>query len=119
MSSKNLRKLPTPTFMFLNLKETGGADLLGDMPAKWEDGVGASRGERWTRNTGEYPSAAVGSSLSAILEANVPAKYFLSEKACWGILNRAEKRGRPLPKVLKEALELQGSRQKQGQKQKA
>ena len=36
-------------------------------------------------------------------------KYYLSARACLGILRRAEKRGKELPKELKEALERQGA----------
>ncbi|SMB82340.1 hypothetical protein SAMN05660772_02064 [Pasteurella testudinis DSM 23072] len=43
-------------------------------------------------------------SLSQVLEKNVAGKYLLSEKACKGILNRAEKRNRILPPLLKAAL---------------
>lgn len=42
--------------------------------------------------------------LSEILESETPARYYLSAKACQGILRRAEKRGRALPKPLREAL---------------
>ena len=66
---------------------------------------GLLRGEFLTLNTGEYPSAAVESTLSQILEANAPEKYYLSAKACEGILRRAERRGKQLPPMLKEALE--------------
>jgi hypothetical protein len=45
-------------------------------------------------------------SLSDILEAgNVPQRYFLTRKACEGILRRSEKRGRELPAALRQALE--------------
>ena len=45
-------------------------------------------------------------SLSDILESgDVPQRYFLSAKACRGILRRAEKRGKELPGRLREALE--------------
>ena len=37
------------------------------------------------------------------------ARYFLSPKACLGILNRAERRGKSLPDVLREALSRQAS----------
>ena len=56
-------------------------------------------------NTGECPSVAVESTLSQILQANAPEKYYLSAKACAGILRRAEKRGKALPPMLREALE--------------
>ena len=68
---------------------------------------GALLGEYSTLNTGESPSAAVGSTLSQILEASVPEKYFLSAKACEGILRRAERRGKQLPPMLEEALRQQ------------
>ncbi|KST74358.1 hypothetical protein WS76_09465 [Burkholderia humptydooensis] len=45
------------------------------------------------------------SSLSDILETgDVPQRYFLSAKACSGILRRAEKRGKELPRPLAHAL---------------
>ena len=44
-------------------------------------------------------------SLSDILETgDVPQRYFLSAKACFGILRRAEKRGKELPLPLARAL---------------
>ena len=69
----------------------------------WETG-GALLGEFSTHSFGESPSVAVESHLSQILEANPHPKYFLSEKACMGVLRRAENRGKELPKILKEAL---------------
>jgi hypothetical protein len=36
---------------------------------------------------------------------DVPQRFFLSAKACAGILRRAERRGKALPPMLKEALE--------------
>ena len=59
-----------------------------------------------TLNTSEWPSAAAVCSLSDTLETgDVPRKYFLSPKACQGILRRAEKRGKELPEMLKHSLE--------------
>lgn len=55
------------------------------------------------------PSVAVESTLSQILEDNVPEKYYLSQKACEGILRRAERMGKKLPDVLKTALEQQSA----------
>ncbi len=54
------------------------------------------------------PSPSVGGvcSLSEILETgDVPRRYFLSARACRGILRRAEKRGKVLPIQLHQALE--------------
>ena len=104
-SSKRSRKLPTPTFMCLNLNKRHLAqDLLGNMQATWLAMDGASLGERLMLNTGEYPNAAVESTLSQILQENVPTKYYLSARACQGILNRAERRGKKLPEMLEAAL---------------
>ncbi len=51
-----------------------------------------------TLSTPEFHSDAVASSLSDILETgDVPRRYFLSPKACAGILRRAAKRGKELP----------------------
>lgn len=65
---------------------------------------GALRTELLTLNTGECPSVAVESTLSQILEADVPEKYYLSTRACEGILRRAERRGKKLPEILEMAL---------------
>lgn len=42
--------------------------------------------------------------LSMILEVDVPDKYYLSAKACWGIIRRAEERQKEIPLILKIAL---------------
>lgn len=70
---------------------------------KWEDD-GAWLGECMMRNTGESPNAAVVFRLSQILEETPQEKYYLSAKACQGILRRAERRGKDLPPVLKDVL---------------
>ena len=55
----------------------------------------------------ECPSEENGSFLSQILTEQVPEKYYLSPKACQGILRRASVRGKELPEVLRTALERQ------------
>ena len=89
----------TKTFQFLDLR-TGYGNLLG---AYWET-ASVLPGESSTRNTSESPSVAAESSLSEILQENAPEKYSLSPKACNGILRRAEKRGKELPPMLRDAL---------------
>jgi hypothetical protein len=74
--------------------------------ASWETD-GASLGVYSMRNSGESPSVAVESRLSQILEDTPHPRYYLSAKACQGILRRAERRGKELPPMLKEALERQ------------
>ena len=62
-------------------------------------------GECWTLSFSESHSAAGESFLWQVLETAPAPKYYLSERACAGILRRAEKRGRELPENLKDALE--------------
>ena len=69
-------------------------------------------GEYLTLNIPEWPnflaqSRSEGdvSSLSDILvRGSIPQRYYLTAKCAEGILRRAERRGKPLPPVLKEAL---------------
>jgi len=70
----------------------------------WLEMGGASLGEQLMLSIGEYPSVVAESTLSQILEANAPMKYYLSPKACQGILNRAERRGKKLLELLEAAL---------------
>ena len=56
-------------------------------------------------NTSAWPNDARVSSLSQVLEtASIPPRFFLSAKACTGILRRAEARGKTLPATLDQAL---------------
>lgn len=45
--------------------------------------------------------------LSLILEENPHPKYYLSQRSCLGILNRAKRRQKTLPEPLRKALEYQ------------
>ena len=72
---------------------------------KWESG--ALLGEYMMPSFGECPREENVSRLSQILEDSAPQRYYLSAKACAGILNRAERRGKELPEILKMALENQ------------
>ena len=74
----------------------------------WEtDGVW--RTELSMLNIGESPNEDAASFLSQILEVGVPETYYLSPRACQGILRRASVRGKELPTILKVALERQAS----------
>lgn len=57
-----------------------------------------------TPNFSVLPKEEIESSLSQILRAEVPVKYYLSAKTCQGILRRARQRGKVLPLPLKDAL---------------
>ena len=72
----------------------------------WQNSGMGSPTECLTLNTSEFHSAAAVSLLSDILETgDVPPPYFLSARACSGILRRAERRGKQLPTTLRHALE--------------
>ena len=71
---------------FQSLDLTPGAgNLLGEF--YWEL-ISPWRGGASTLNTGVSPKDAKESSLSQILQADPPLKYYLSPKACLGILRR-------------------------------
>lgn len=93
------------------LEKVTNANIPMPASGKWAT-AGMVRGERLTPlgeslmlNIGEYPSVENESTLSEILEDNVPEKYYLSPKACLGILRRAKNKGRKLPDNLRIALE--------------
>ena len=109
--------LPTVQFL-INLSPSGlsgKTSLASCLPT--EDGTLVPSSGRW-QNSGmgshtecvtlsglESPSDVVVSSLSDVLETGeVPQRFFLSPKACAGILRRAEKRGKKLPPQLYKAL---------------
>ena len=63
-----------------------------------------------TLNISELPKDVDECLLSDTLETgNVLPRYYLSQKACKGILRRAEKRGKELPDTLKTALKMVAS----------
>ena len=106
--SKNSSKSSSRAPMCLRFRKQDGATTT----AGWETD-GALLTELSTRNTGESPSDAVVSTLSSILEADVPERYYLSGRACEGILRRAERRGKELPEMLRIALEQTIAREKE------
>ena len=102
-SSKRSSKLKNHTFMLLDLRQDAG-NILGPC---WEyDPVWL--GSLGTLNTSECPKDVVESSLWQILLDTVPSRYWLSQKACQGMLRRADCRGKLLPKLLEIALSMQG-----------
>ena len=80
----------------------GGAD--GAKLAQSPGTDGAWLGDSSMLNIGESPNEENALLLSQILEDNVPQKYYLSTRACQGILTRASRRGKPLPDLLQNAL---------------
>ena len=72
----------------------------------WENSGMGSHTAFLTLSTTTWHSGASACSLSRVLETgDVPRRYYLTPKACAGILRRAEKCGKELPPMLKEALE--------------
>ena len=76
----------------------------------WSNAGMASPGGYLTLSISESPSDGDACSLSEVLEADAAPKYYLSPKACRGILRRAELRGRLLPERLRQELERVASR---------
>ena len=103
-SSKKRRTSSSRSALFLDLRTENGR--VPD--ASWATD-GPLYGAYTMRSFGECPSAAVESRLSQILEAEVLPKYYLSAKACEGILRGAERRGKELPPMLRDALERQSA----------
>ena len=103
-SLKNSSELVAIPFMSLDLTP-GAGNLLDEF--YWEV-LSPWRGESSILNTGPAPrSGAAGSTLSSILEVNPHPKYYLTRKACAGIIRRSSEREKPLPPALQRALELQ------------
>lgn len=100
--SQKLSGLQKTEFLFLDLRAGDGSqpEASWGMATAWP-------GASWMPNTGECPSEGKESTLLQILEDGPQEKYYLSEKACAGILRRAQKRGKNLPEKLKTALERQ------------
>lgn len=111
-SWKNSSELCAIPYLSLDLTP-GAGNLLGE--SYWEI-LSPWRGDASTLNTGKSPSDGTGCSLWQILEARPHPKYYLTQKACQGILRRATERGKPLPEQLRIALEIQAGVRKQEEK---
>ena len=102
-SSRRSSELKAVVFQSLDLTP-GAGNLLGEF--YWEL-ISPWRGDALTLNTGVSPREEKESSLSQILQDDPPDKYYLTRKACLGILRRAFERGKELPRKLNQALEIQ------------
>ena len=96
---KNLPGSQKQTLAFLDLRKENGPrqDVLPEITSALHVGL-------LMLNIGESPRDAVESRLSWILEDNVPQRYYLSARACEGILSRASRRGKALPEILRTAM---------------
>ena len=102
-SSRRSSELKSVVFQSLDLTP-GAGNLLGEF--YWEL-ISPWRGDALMLNTGVSPREEKESSLSQILQDDPPDKYYLTRKACLGILRRAFERGKELPRKLNQALEIQ------------
>jgi hypothetical protein len=85
-------------------RESQETTLAGPILVWLVDDTVVRLGQYSTVNFSESRNGGGVCSLSSILETEVPAKYYLSAKACRGILRRAKKRGKELPIALMNAL---------------
>ena len=104
VSLKKPQGSPKKMPLYLSLQKVDG--VIAD--ASWERG-GPLLGEYTMHSFGEFPKEENASHLSQILEDDPLQKYSLSAKACQGILNRASRRGKELPEILRKALEHQAA----------
>lgn len=112
ISGELLKRSQRAKFQCLNLESGQKADWCEYQTVN-------SLGGLSTPNIGESPNVENVSILSQILEAEVPERYYLSPKACSGILRRAEKRGKKLPPLLEAVLRAQASSTERQQEQEA
>lgn len=81
------------------------AGILAPLSNRWLTAGMAAPGECWTLSISESPSEEKGCFLSQILQAGeIPAQYYLTEKACKGMLRRLEYRGKELNPMVMMAL---------------
>lgn len=106
--SKRSSELSSVLYQSLDLTP-GSGNLLGEF--YWET-LSPWRGGASMLNTGICRKDATESSLWQILEERPLPKYYLTRKACLGILRRSMERGKELPPQLKEALEVQAGLRK-------
>ena len=101
--SKRSSELKSVVYQSLDLTP-GAGNLLGEF--YWEL-ISPWRGDALMLNTGVSPREEKESSLSQILQEDPPLKYYLTSRACMGILRRSHERGKELPDKLKRALQIQ------------
>ena len=106
-SSRNSSVSQNQTLPLCLCLHGGGGASQDASTMKWEDG--ALLGDYTPQSFGEYPREDIESHLSQILVDSPLPKFYLSEKACIGIINRSQRKanGKELPDLLKKALEQQ------------
>ncbi|CAG7658410.1 hypothetical protein PAECIP111802_07037 [Paenibacillus allorhizosphaerae] len=83
-------------------------EMISEWSSKpWMNSGMVWRGEYWMQNTLEHPNDAEESTLSQVIEADAPLKYFLNKVQLQSLLDRASARGKSLAPDLERALSLQ------------
>jgi hypothetical protein len=103
---------PLSALMLVEQSTKKDESSSGQVRVWFADQPEAPRGGSWMRSIGVLHN--VGAvSLYSLLEPDiqVPKKYFLSPRACLGILKRAARRMKVLPQILNEVLRLQAGLQ--------
>lgn len=100
ISVSSSRKSSKPRFQILLVED-------GQTPGWFELNKELPAGECWTLNFGEYPREGKESSLSQIYQGTTEQKYYLSPRACQGILRRIARRKKKIPGPLLEAIRVQ------------
>ena len=97
--------------MYLAYSAVNEEQTWEQLSERWSTSGMAWPGECLMHSTSEFPKdGGVSSSLQNVLETQpVLPKFYLSAKACEGILRRAERRGKKLPEALDKALRSQCS----------
>jgi hypothetical protein len=95
--------------MYLAYSQVSEERTWEQLSERWSNSGMAWPGECLMHSTLEFPKdGGVYSSLRSVLETQpVALKFYLSARACEGILRRAERRGKKLPEALERALRSQ------------
>lgn len=109
-SSKKSSKSPSKMPMCVSCRRVADGQNPAVITIEMDDGP--LLGEYTMHSFGECPNEESASRLSQILEVSAHPKYYLSARACEGILRRAESRGKELPSLLRTALEQMIEREK-------
>ena len=103
---KKLKANTSSSKTYLGSLQVTKEEILESSSERWPTSGILLGGACLMLNTSEYPrEGVVSSSLADVLVTHqVLPKYYLSPKACEGILRRAKRRDKTLPPVLQEAL---------------
>lgn len=82
-------------------------ETLASSSKPWMNSGMVWHGEYWMQNSLEHPNDVEELTLSQVLEASAPLKYFLNEEQIQSLIKRAEARGTSLPPAMMKAFQSQ------------